>query len=81
MKIMIFNYLPHSKILERFKLKASANDNSNVHQMEVFICEREKNIAENGENVSFKHFLLFQPYIQELFQSESNIAQLWSFHR
>ena len=51
--------LPNDKILDLSKLKAFAEDNTNVIQKLKFALGRVENIVGKGENAGYQHFLLF----------------------
>ena len=53
------NSLPNNKILNWSKLKAFADDNSNVAKMMNPVSDRVENIVGKGENAGNQHFLLF----------------------
>ena len=55
----IINPLPHDKILALFKLKAFADNNFNLAQMEQSFFEGVENIVGKRENAGYQHFLLF----------------------
>ena len=60
------NTLPHDKILDLSKLKAFADDNSNVNSKLKFALGRVENIAGKGENAGYQHFLLFPQCFQKV---------------
>ena len=51
--------LDFSKLKNFSKLKAFADNKSNVTQNMIFVLGRVENIVEKGENAGYKHFLLF----------------------
>ena len=53
------NSLPHNKFLDRFKLKAFADNKVNVDEKLNFVLGKEENIVWKGENSGYQHFLLF----------------------
>ena len=53
------NSLPNDKFLDWFKLKAVADDVSNLAEKLKFVLGRVENIVGKGENVGYKHSLLF----------------------
>ena len=53
-------------MLDLSKFKASADDNSNVAKMAIFVCDKEENIVGKGENADNQHFLLFPRCFQKL---------------
>ena len=61
-----FNSFPNNKILDWFKLKALADDNSYVAQMMISVFDRVENIVGKGENAGYQHFLLFPQCFQKL---------------
>ena len=46
------------------KLKAFADDISNVAEMVEFVIDEVENIVGKGENAGYQHFLLFPQYFQ-----------------
>ena len=63
------NPLPNDKILDWSKLKAFADDKSNVTEKLMFVLRRVENIVGKGENAGYEHFLLFPPCFQKAFFS------------
>ena len=59
------NSLPNDKILDVPKLKAFADDKTNVAQMMIYVFDRVKNIVGKGENAGYQHFLLFPQCFQK----------------
>ena len=57
--ILCFNSLPNYKFLDLSKLKAVAEDKSNLAEKLKFILGRVENIVVKGENACYQHFLLF----------------------
>ena len=58
--IMCFiDSLPYDKFFDVSKLKAFADDKSNVTEMTIFHFEKEENTVGKGENAGYQHFLLF----------------------
>ena len=57
--------LPDENKLPLSKLKAFADDNSNVAQMVQFFWDRVENIVGKGENAGYQHFLLFPQCFQK----------------
>ena len=55
---MCIGSLPRDKILDFSKLKAVADDKSNVTQNLKFVWGRVENIVGKGENAGNHHFLL-----------------------
>ena len=51
--------LPDDKILDWSKLKAFAEDKSNVTKMIISVFDRVENIVEKGEIARYEQFLLF----------------------
>ena len=60
-----YNYLRNDKILDETKLKAFADDKTNVAQMMIPVFDRVENIVEKGENAGCQHFLLFSTMFSE----------------
>ena len=54
-----FNPLPTDKILGWTKLKAFADDNSNVIQMAQYFHDRVEKIVGKGESAGYQHFSPF----------------------
>ena len=52
-------WLPNDKILARSKLKAFADDKTDVVKMMISLLDRVENMVEKGENAGYQHFLLF----------------------
>ena len=63
---MFLNSLPKDKILDLPKLKAFADDKSNITQNLQFVFGTVENIVEKGENAGSQHFLLFLQRFQNL---------------
>ena len=59
--------LPDYKILALSKLKAFADDNSNIYHNVKFFFHCVENIVEKGENAGDQHVLLFPQYFQKGF--------------
>ena len=55
----VFNPIPDEKILDWSKLKAFADDKSNVTQNIKFVFHRVGNIVGKKENAGNQHFFLF----------------------
>ena len=55
---MVINSLPNDKILDLTKLKAFADDKTNVTEKLKFVLGRVENMVEKGENAGYQHFLL-----------------------
>ena len=65
--ILIFlNSLPHNKILDNQNWKHLQTTNINFAEMMISVCDMVENIVWNGENASYKHFLLFLQCFQKL---------------
>ena len=64
---MGFNSLPNNKILDWLKLKAFADNNSNVSRKLKFAFGRVENIVGKGKNASYQHFLLFPQCFQKFY--------------
>ena len=60
-----FNPLPTDKILGWTKLKAFADDNSNVIQMAQYFHDRVEKIVGKGESAGYQHFLHFPQCFQK----------------
>ena len=61
------NPLPNNKILNVTKLKAFADDKSNVTKMMISLYDREENTMGKEENAGYHHFLLFPVFFKTLF--------------
>ena len=61
------NPLPDDKILDLPKLKALADDKSNVTQTIKGVFHRKENIVGKEENAGYQHFLLFPQCSQKAF--------------
>ena len=59
------NPLPNDKFLDWSKLKAVADDKSNVAAKLKFVLGRVENIVGKGENAGYQHFLLFPQCFQK----------------
>ena len=71
-------HLPDDKILGLPKLKAFADDKSNVTQNTKVVLHRIENIVEKEENASYQHFLLFRRCFQKAFStSASKVIIVW----
>ena len=57
--VIRLNPLPEDIILDWSKLKAFADDKIIVTEKMKFVLERVEKIVGEGENVGYKHFLLF----------------------
>ena len=72
------NPLTDGKILGLPKLKAFADDKSNVTQNIKVVFQRTENIAEKEENAGYQHFLLFpQCFITAFSSSASKVVIVW----
>ena len=70
------NPLPDDKILRLLKLKAFADDKSNVTQNIKVVFHRIENIVE--ENAGYQHFLLFPHcFPKAFFLSVSKVFIVW----
>ena len=69
---MIFISLPDDKILGLPKLKAFAEDNSNVTQNIRVVFHKIENIVGKAENAGYLHFLLFPQCFQKAFSSSAS---------
>ena len=54
-----FNSLLKDKILALFRLKAFADNISNIAETMISVFDKVENIVGNGENAGYQHFLLF----------------------
>ena len=64
-KFIVINSLPNDKFLDRSKLKAVADDKSNVAEKLKIVLGRVENIEGKGENAGYQHFLLFPQCFQK----------------
>ena len=69
------NSIPHNIILDLSKLKAFADDKTNMAEKLKFILEGVENIVGKGENAGYHHFHLFQ----QCFQKASFSTSIFSF--
>ena len=65
------NPLPDDNILDRSKLKAFADDKSNVTQNIKVVFHRIENIEGKEENAGYQYFLLFPQCFQKAFSSSA----------
>ena len=65
MLVNYINSLPNDKILDWPKLKAFADDKTNVNEKFIFGLERVENIVGKGENAGYQHFLLILQCFQK----------------
>ena len=73
-----FNPLPEDKILGLPKLKAFADDKSNVTQNIKVVFHRIENIVGKEENAGYQHFLLFPQCFEKAFSSSaSKVVIVW----
>ena len=63
----LFNSLPNDKFQDLLKLKAFAEDKTNVAEKLTFVFGRVENIVGKGENAGHQHFLLFPQCFQVFF--------------
>ena len=63
------NPLPDDKISDMFKMKAFADDKTDVTEKLKFVWGRTENIVGKGENAGNQHFLLFPKSFQKAFFS------------
>ena len=61
LKKSLFNSVPNDKIFALTKLKAFADDISNVAKLMTSVCDRLRNIVGKGENAGDQYFLFFPP--------------------
>ena len=69
-----------NKILEYWqsKLKAFADEKTNVTQKVKFVLERVENILGKGKNAGYQHFLLFPKCFQKpLFSGSLGARIVW----
>ena len=75
---VLLNSLPDDKILGLSKLKAFADNKSNVTQNIKAVFRRIENIVGKEENVGYRHFLLFPQCFQKAFSSSaSKVVIVW----
>ena len=72
-KTIMFNSLPHNKILDWSKFKAFADNKINVTEKLKFVLGRVESIVGKGENAGYRHFLLLFP---QFFQKASYTGSL-----
>ena len=73
-----FNCLPNDKIFDATKLKAFADDKTNVAQIMISVSDRVENIVGKGENAGYQHFLLFPQCFQKaLFMGSLKVGTVW----
>ena len=65
-----FNPLPNDVFWAPTKVKAFADEKSNVAKMLISLFDRVENISK-GENAGFQHFLLFLQFFQKAYFSGS----------
>ena len=70
--ITLFNPLTENKILGLSKVKAFADDKSNVTQNIKVVFHRIENIVEKEENAGYQHFLLFPQCFQKALSSSAS---------
>ena len=73
----LVNPLTDDKILGLPKLKAFADDKSNVTQNIKVVFHRIENIVEKEENAGYQHFLLFPQCFQKAFSSSVSKVIVW----
>ena len=74
----MFNLLPNDKIVDWSKLKAFADDRTNVSEKLKFVYGRVENIVEKGKNAVNWHFLLFPQHFQRAsFSSLLKVGIKW----
>ena len=75
---MSLNSLPDDKILGLPKMKALADDKSNVTKNIRVMFHRIKNIVGKEENAGYQHFLLFpQRFLKAFSSSASKVVIVW----
>ena len=62
---MVFNPLPNYKLFDVNKLKAFADDKTNVAQMMISVFDRVENLVGKGVNAGYQNFLLFPHCFQK----------------
>ena len=73
-----FNPLPNDKMFDWSKLKAFADDKTNVTEKLKFVLGRVENIVGKGENAGYQHFFLFpQCFQMATFSGSLLVAILW----
>ena len=76
--IILLNPLTDEKILGLPKLKAFADDKSNVTQNIQVVFHRTENMVEKEENAGYQHFLLFPQCFQKAFSfSALKVVIVW----
>ena len=68
-----------TKILDWSKLKAFADNKSNVAKIFISVFDSLENIAEKGENAGYQHFLLFPQCFQKVYLSGSLKVEIVSY--
>ena len=68
----VVNPLPDDKILGLPKLKAFADNKSNVTQNNEVVLHRIENIVGKEENAGYQHFVLFPQCFQKAFSFSSS---------
>ena len=72
------NSLPNDNFLDCTKLKAFADDKSNVAKIMVFVFNHVENIVRKGENAGYQHFLLFpQSFQKACFSGSLKVGIVW----
>ena len=61
-----FNSVPNGRNVAQSKLKACADDKSNVAKMMISLSDRIENIVGKGENAGYPHFFLLPPCLLEV---------------
>ena len=76
----VFNPLPDDKILDRLKLKQSADDNFKFDENSRKFSKRVKNTVGKGEIARYKQFLLFlQCFQKACFPGASKGVIVWEW--
>ena len=57
-----FNPLPYNNIWDATKLKAIADDKSNIDKMTISLFDRVENSVGKGENADYQHFHPFRVF-------------------
>ena len=60
--MVLYNTLRNDKILDWPKLKAFADDNSNISKKMISLYDKVENIVGKGENAGYQHFLLLPQF-------------------
>ena len=78
--LILINSLPDDKILDRSKLKQSADDNSKFHEKRRKLSKRVENTVGKGEIACYVQFLLFPQCFQKAcFPGASKGVIVWEW--